>query len=398
MLPSLIIDGEVLFAPQYICKCMSRSEMSSKSLVGQLQTLSLSDREYLLFEPEGHHSHLRSKFKDIPKYLFRVSTPRSDGITNEYWVKSMDVRHGRASGDRDIFGSEDYASTATMINRHLRWWVKKWEPDNLVSWTSSLLFALVYIFYRHKNNRDGSDLKDISLCILDTSNYPERVFIRDMDLICAFEGDDPCRDQINLKDLHQLRDTQYYFGEYLWQGALNIENRCQIITAQALLDAGLCLLFVDGDGEILLRDPIPQWANKVVELRQRFRSNLKDTTVRERQAVTAIAQLVSPSWRLSITAYFLALAPRKQSDNEIIKAFRGTFISTSTNPMRLEVTAREKKKFFSSNIKVIASAREPDLRQVQDIFKDVYTDYIFNELRGKLRVISPNSGLIFVVV
>jgi hypothetical protein len=63
--------------------------------------------------------------------------------------------------------------------------------DNLVSWTSSLLFAIAYIFHLHANSRDGSTF-NISLCIVDTTGFPKRVFLRDMDLIrayCSFDED-----------------------------------------------------------------------------------------------------------------------------------------------------------------------------------------------------------------
>ncbi|KAL5330966.1 hypothetical protein ACEPPN_000493 [Leptodophora sp. 'Broadleaf-Isolate-01'] len=43
-----------------------------------------------------------------------------------------------------------------------------------------------------------------------------------------------------LEDFKGLRlKKDWYFGEYLSQGALKIEDKCQIVSAQAMIDRGL---------------------------------------------------------------------------------------------------------------------------------------------------------------
>jgi hypothetical protein len=69
----------------------------------------------------------------------------------------------------------------SMLFRYLDWY--KGPEDNLVSWTSSLLFVLVYIFHLYANLTDGLTFDDIHLCIIDTISFPRGVFLRDMDLI-----------------------------------------------------------------------------------------------------------------------------------------------------------------------------------------------------------------------
>ena len=117
-----------------------------------------------------------------------------------------------------------------MIHRHLMW---KQGPDNLVSWTSSLPFALVYMFHLHANARDGSDFEDIQLCIVDTTCLPRGIFVRDLDLIRAYSSHD-----VDLAETEKLRTLRqggrFYFGEYLSQGALKIEGGCDIVSASAL--------------------------------------------------------------------------------------------------------------------------------------------------------------------
>ena len=192
--------------------------MALGDLADELHTLSLSEPEYLLFNPTGDKLWLREKFDGIPRYLFRVFTPNSDGTTDRFWVKSKDAKY--SSADSRV----DNQRVASMLNRHLRWRGKDEDPDNWVSWTSSLLFALQYIFYRHIDSRDGSSLDRIYLCVVDTVSFPKGVFLRDMDLIDAYRSFDT-----NLLDLEGLRRTKhrhfagsFYFGEYLSQGLSRI--------------------------------------------------------------------------------------------------------------------------------------------------------------------------------
>ena len=191
--------------------------MAILEVTDALHDLSLSDPEYVLFCPGGNKAWLRAKFDDIPRYLFRVFTPRSCGTTNKSWTKSMDARYATKNSRVDIFAREDDEQVASMLNTHLRW--RKSSEDNLVSWTSSLLFALVYIFHLHANSQDASAFDDIFLCIIDTTKFPKAVFLPDMDLIETYYPLDA-----DLKRMQNLRLSDYYFGEYLSQGALKIEG------------------------------------------------------------------------------------------------------------------------------------------------------------------------------
>ena len=114
--------------------------MESENLADTFRSLRLSDLECLLFCPTGEKAWLREKFNDIPRYLFRVFTPKSCGTTDASWTKSMDARHGREDSTKDILARRDNRQVARMLNRHLRW--LEGPDDNLVSWTSSLLFLL----------------------------------------------------------------------------------------------------------------------------------------------------------------------------------------------------------------------------------------------------------------
>jgi hypothetical protein len=95
--------------------------MALGDLADELQTLSLSEPEYLLFNPTGDKSWLRERFDDIPRYLFRVFTPKSDGTTDRFWVKSQDAKYSRANSTVDILSMDDDHLAAKMLNKHLQW-------------------------------------------------------------------------------------------------------------------------------------------------------------------------------------------------------------------------------------------------------------------------------------
>ncbi|CAG9950130.1 unnamed protein product [Clonostachys rosea f. rosea IK726] len=155
----------------------------------------------------------------------------------------------------------------------------RWGWDsNVVSWTSSLLYALVHVYQLHASMRDGSALEDIKLCIVDTTECPDRSFVRDIDLIRSFSLFD-----IGLRDLKNLRLGKsqskssgcYYFGEYLSQGALRIEGRCQIVSAMDIINGGLYKMLPElEEFEDWNRDEKPPCARMVVRLRKSLGSRM----------------------------------------------------------------------------------------------------------------------------
>jgi hypothetical protein len=203
--------------------------MALPEIADAIQALSLTDPEYLLFCPSSKEVWLREKFDDIPRYLFRVFTPNSRGRTDKTWTKYIDARSGNNNYKVDIFARENKQQVASMLNSHLQWWESR--EDNLVSWTSSLLFALIYMFHLHANSRDGSAFDEIYFCFIDTKKFPKAVFLRDMVLIKVYF---PLNAE--LESFQHLRLGHYYFGEYLSQGALATENKCEIVSAQEIIN------------------------------------------------------------------------------------------------------------------------------------------------------------------
>lgn len=300
--------------------------MSVETLASSFQSIALADAESLPFSPPENVRQRLGPLGPIPRYLFRVYTPKSQGETNHSWVKSMVARN--ATNAVDLFQHGD-KKAAGIINRHLRW--KAGSDDNLVSWTSSLLFALVYIFHLHANTSHASEFEKIRICVVDTSGFPELTFMQDMDLIREYEAfDDDLRRMGNLRTGKRgAHSGTYYFGEYLSQGALNIEGRCQIVTASKLIEAGLYdIVPTFQEYSQWAKCAKPLWADPVLELRQLLKEQqVREITHQGVEAVNRIAQLFGSGWRGPVAAHLFALVPHRPGDTRILSAFKGDHFS-----------------------------------------------------------------------
>ncbi|KAF2158326.1 hypothetical protein M409DRAFT_38328, partial [Zasmidium cellare ATCC 36951] len=107
----------------------------------------------------------------IPRFLFRVYTPRSDGFTDKTRVSLRDTTLKIPRSNKDIFATKTRVVTTRLI----------------IDYIYSILFLIRYIFYRYYDIDDKSSLDDIYLLVVDTKALPVDTFIRDTDLISAFE-------------------------------------------------------------------------------------------------------------------------------------------------------------------------------------------------------------------
>lgn len=298
-----------------------------ENLIEKYQRLQLDDDpetpheqeepEQLIFRPPNTDDALNN----IPHYLFRIVSPKSDGITNDRWVRSVAAVQKPNCPQDDIFFKLDGAKqkqVAHILSRHL-WWVEQ-PRDLFVSWTSSLLFAIQYIYYRHLHEKDGSALEDIKLFIIDTTKFPRGTFMRDLNLIESFWKHDS-----GLGRLRDLRTRKgYYFGEYLSQGALKVENKCQILPANVLFEKRRLSRIQPEFGEPRLDTTQggPEWAKAVLRIRSKLlsmtslhlfsRAQLNDSM----QAVVEIIQNVAPAWRYPLAVYLAALIGAKTTTKE----------------------------------------------------------------------------------
>lgn len=303
----------------------------------------------LRFNPTGDAAEkIRAKLSQTPRYLFRVYDKKTASATDARWVRSLDAINAERNHASDIFMRSDTRAVAQELNEHLRWWHTTSGKNNIVSWTSSLPFALAYGVYRNTWERLKSPVQEIHLCVVDTSKLPHGAFINDLDLMQEYSGEfepdehipiwirnqpstGPWR-QFGLPNLIHFRkkpdkdgrqhgqfSAYNYFGEYLSQGALKIESACTILSFNKILGPNLYTIYPGfryGDQA--------KWATAVLELREAFYDGGTPElcSPAEIQASLSVAANFESQWRLVIAASLISIRPRRDDEQTIITALR----------------------------------------------------------------------------
>jgi hypothetical protein len=288
-----------------------------ESLSNALDRLDLQAPKVVTFVPSSSDHGWNIKLDPIPQYLFRVFDSTSPGESNDIWIRSkVAVRH-RTDAEIDIFKRRDRSQAAHSLWGHLMW--KGLQDDDLMSWTSSLLFAIQYIFYRHNSQRARPSYMDIKICVLDTQKFAQGAFIRDIDLIEVFAPFDE-----DLREVARLRGGKHYFGEYLSQGALNIAGHNTIVSAQDMINKGLLLLRPEFSANLEKSDC--GWANDVVAMYDMLEQDLAKPkpcqTLHSVRRALHVAQLFGRNHQLHVAMSLVAIVPGQIYPETIAQAFR----------------------------------------------------------------------------
>ncbi|KKP03459.1 hypothetical protein THAR02_04438 [Trichoderma harzianum] len=262
-----------------------------------------------------------------------------------------------------------------MVNGHLQWSTTG-TKDNLVSWTSSLLYALVYVFFLRAKVYDIQTFDQIRVCVIDTSELPKEVFLRDLDLIRAYRAFNT-----RLYRFEELRcdrkrpgfESNYYFGEYLSQGALKIEGHCQIVSAQKIIGRGLYNIRSEFKQYAIWPPKEARWAYPVIEMRESFYLERQPITDLKLQSALDIADLFGPRWKLPLATHLTALTAPQIDDDAILAKFR----------ILPDVDRQE---CSPSRTKIAACGNTlPEVQDYQTIMRGIYLDYSFTQLKDLLK-------------
>lgn len=207
----------------------------------------------------------------------------------------------------DIF-SRDPQEAIKMLESHLLW--ENLPTDNMVSWTSSFLFAIQHAIRRTQTDRPRSAPGSVYVSIVDTRELPRGSFLSAVALLEAF----------NLESKGKLKHD-YYHGEYLSQGKMEITD-CAVVstTLESLVKHGLYKLyppFADETRKGLLR-------RRVLELRLTFKSTPEVPTLDEIHFAQAMAVgcFRKIGIRPIIMMILLSLKPRRHLEYKIFEACR----------------------------------------------------------------------------
>ncbi|EPE33950.1 hypothetical protein GLAREA_06963 [Glarea lozoyensis ATCC 20868] len=220
-----------------------------------------------------------------PRYLFRTFDQKSSGRNDDCVIASTMAVMSLQDSRIDLLSLPKNQATS-ILHAHLTksCWGSGAASDNLMSWTSSLLFAIQYAIWRRDTFK--SNPEDIRICAIDTMKFPRGQFVQDLSLITAYQ-----QEIENLegreKNLFQLRrdDTRYHNGEYFSQGTVNIAGRSSMASLKSLKGFGLFKLYPEFDVEMMGKS---RWTNRVRDLRLVW-SKEQNTTTEEIQFASSVA-------------------------------------------------------------------------------------------------------------
>ncbi|KAK8109093.1 hypothetical protein PG984_014894 [Apiospora sp. TS-2023a] len=272
-----------------------------------------------LFHPpaSSDSEHLCFDVADIPSYLFRTFDDRSPGNSNAEVVSSVLSASGSEESRIDLLtlGQE---RAIPLLHRHLAKNNPSDNPvtydDNLVSWTSSPLFAIQYAIWRLHNNKIRNTKSDINICAVDTRELLQGQFVRDTWLIEDYFEASLHLDEAAFKSFDfRLTRKDYDNGEYLSQGTLCHAGQSCLVSLPQLEQAGLYDLFHE------FSDPNgrSEWYNRCKELREKDWFVRQNTSNKEIRVSLRLGSCFSRSDRLNMAIMLLACKNRnlKKSPN-----------------------------------------------------------------------------------
>jgi hypothetical protein len=259
-----------------------------------------------LFYPPASSDIQDLDLVDVPQYLFRTFDTKSSGINNKSVIASTASQSKSPKFRTDILKLKRHR-IAELLSMHLdKPCIGGSNIDNLMSWTSSLLFAMQYAIWRRKSFK-------FMICTVDSSKFPRGQFVQDICLLKAYHAAAKERggDVFRMFDL-RLRNEDFYNGEYLSQGILNHKHRSCVVSLEQLIRAGLYDLypeFEDARGNEM-------WTKRVLELRQNWSAE-QTTTDQEIQLALYIAKECFPQFELTdIATVLLSFKNRKHRSRE----------------------------------------------------------------------------------
>ncbi|KAF2439209.1 hypothetical protein P171DRAFT_422826 [Karstenula rhodostoma CBS 690.94] len=267
-----------------------------------------------LFYPPASH-HLRNlKLREVPRYLFRTFETTAVDTNEEGVIASTASRRRNGEKARVDVLTMDMGEVTELLDGHLNTAPFDEVPsDDFTSWTSSLLYAIQYAIWKCRPNQYSGNPNNVKICAVDTSDFPRGQFAQDICLLNAYYGtaqtiSDSAKRFFNLR----LQREDYYNGEYLSQGAVNIAGRSSVVSLSDLITARLYSLyseFADPEGS-------KQWTNRAKELHKEW-SKERSTTDQEIDLALGIARRCFPQIApVDMANILLAFKKRKYPDSE----------------------------------------------------------------------------------
>jgi hypothetical protein len=184
----------------------------------------------------------------------------------------------------------------------------------------------------------------------------------------------------------------YYFGEYLSQGALKIKDRCQIVPAQAIIDRGLYGLRHEfEDFSHWEPNPRPPWAKATKEMRKVLNDiGFPEERGHKIEVALNIAKLFESRWVLPVAANFIALIPYQRHDTAIISLFKEYDFTGSVflpeTAFKLINLDNDRDSSSPVRTKIMVYDTLPEVQKFSRIMRAIYTDFCKTKIKSELLV------------
>jgi hypothetical protein len=232
-------------------------------------------------------------FQGIPRYLFRVYSPQSNGIN-----KSEEIASGAVVNEipsPDIFSLKGDVARR-MVTSHLEW--RRNKAGNLVSWTCSLLFALQHAIRREATDRGSFTSEDIRLCVVDTTLLPLGTFIPASILTI----------KLGISLFYTAEDHEIFS-----QGTVDIMDKSVTTSLASLSQSGLYLFLP----KLMVKQALLK--SRVRQLREQlFRKPLRATSEEVTQAREIASTCFGGDFEQPMLILLLALRKRPDRDSLIV--------------------------------------------------------------------------------
>ncbi|RGP67296.1 hypothetical protein FSPOR_6054 [Fusarium sporotrichioides] len=240
--------------------------------------------------------------RDPPKYLFRAYDSESWGVNKPNVIAAVGSDKSRIN-----FLSSRQDPTK-MLYGHVIGPKTSTKDDNLVSWSSSLMFVIQRANSRCYQNDMGA--ANVYICAVDTTKFPKHQFVRDKYLMQLFPGNS--MGEIGFREF-QFNDPTYDNGEYLSQGILSTQGRSCTMSLENLETAGFGGLYPKLDvssGKAAALAKMP-WTNYVKDLRKTWQDECTSTLSDLGSAIKIAQKCFTSSDKTDMALLLLAFRNRK---------------------------------------------------------------------------------------
>jgi hypothetical protein len=253
---------------------------------------------------------LINSFNRVPRFLFRTTAPATPAITTLNRIQSPAAKHGYDISD--ILG-RPFNTTRSMLVEHFSW--SNEIDNNLVSWTSSLAYAIQLALFRESRDYGAPKDDDIHIWVIDTYRLPKEAFLPAVELLAAYAVPNAYESK---RVGRQIRFADYQH-EYVAQGEMNIpqfqqsQPILQCTSLRALRRNGLNNFFEEVNYNTL--------RSRIITFRKEFSEQPRTTPTGNELCISwSLSDNCFPNsyFRPILMANLLSLKPRPQSDFNIL--------------------------------------------------------------------------------